>query len=40
MVTTAKKLTYTDHEKMPADGFRHELIAGEEFKAPPPSTEH
>lgn len=40
MVTTAKKLTYADYEKMPADGFRHEIIAGEEFMTPPPNTDH
>lgn len=40
MATTAKKLTYADYEKMPADGFRHEIIDGEEFMTPPPSTEH
>ena len=40
MVTTAKKLTCADYEKMPADGFRHEILDGEEFMAPPPSTDH
>ena len=40
MVTTVKKLTYADYEKMPADGFRHEIIEGEEYKTPPPGTNH
>jgi Uma2 family endonuclease len=40
MVTTVKKLTYADYEKIPADGFRHEVIEGEEFVTPPPSTDH
>jgi Uma2 family endonuclease len=38
MVTTAKNLTTADYEKMPADGFRHEIIAGEEFMTPPATT--
>ncbi len=40
MATTVKKLTYADYEKIPADGFRHEVIEGEEFMTPPPSTDH
>ena len=42
MATTAKakKLTVADYEKMPADGFRHEIIEGEEFMTPPPGTDH
>ena len=40
MVTMAKKLTYADYEKMPADGFRHEIIEGEEYMTPPPGTDH
>lgn len=40
MATTVKKLTYADYEKMPADGFRHEIIEGEEFMTPPPGTDH
>ena len=40
MVTTAKKLTYADYEKMPEDGFRHEIIDGEEFRTPAPNPDH
>jgi Uma2 family endonuclease len=40
MVTTAKKLTTADYEKMPADGFRHEIIEGEEYRTPAPTTDH
>jgi Uma2 family endonuclease len=40
MVTTARKLTYADYEKMPADGFRHEIIEGEEFMTPAPNLDH
>jgi Uma2 family endonuclease len=40
MVTTVKKLTYADYAKMPADGFRHEIIAGEEFMTPAPNPDH
>ncbi len=28
MATTVRKLTYADYEKIPADGFRHEIIGG------------
>jgi Uma2 family endonuclease len=40
MATAIKKLTTADYEKMPADGFRHEIIDGEEFMTPPPTTDH
>ena len=40
MVTTARKLTYADYEKFPADGFRHEIIEGEEFMTPAPNPDH
>ena len=40
MATTIKKLTYADYEKIPADGFRHEIIEGEEFMTPAPTPEH
>jgi Uma2 family endonuclease len=40
MVTTVRKLTYADYAKMPADGFRHEIIEGEEYMTPPPGTDH
>jgi Uma2 family endonuclease len=40
MVTTAKKLTYADYEKIPADGFRHEIIEGEEYMTPAPNLDH
>jgi hypothetical protein len=32
MATTVKKPTVADHGKMPADGFRHEII-GDIFSA-------
>jgi len=40
MATTAKKLTSADYEKLPEDGFRHEIIEGEEFKTPAPGVPH
>ena len=36
----ARKLTYADYEKIPADGFRHEIIEGEEFMTPAPNPDH
>jgi Uma2 family endonuclease len=40
MATTVRKLTYADYEKIPADGFRHEIIGGEEFMTPAPNLDH
>jgi Uma2 family endonuclease len=40
MATTVKKLTYSDYVKFPADGFRHEIIEGDEFMTPAPSPDH
>lgn len=40
MATTVKKLTYADYEKFPDDGNRHQVVEGEEFMTPPPSTDH
>lgn len=40
MRSAARKLTYADYEKMPADGFRHEIIAGEELMTPAPNPDH
>jgi Uma2 family endonuclease len=40
MATTVRKLTYADYEKIPADGFRHEIIGGEEFMTPAPNIGH
>src|SRR5438093_1516668 len=40
MATTVKKLTYADYAKMPADGFRHEIIEGEEYMTPAPNLDH
>lgn len=40
MATTVRKLTYADYEKMPTDGFRHEIIEGEEYMTPAPSLDH
>jgi Uma2 family endonuclease len=40
MAINAKKLTFTDYEKIPEDGFRHEIIEGEEFMTPAPEVPH
>jgi Uma2 family endonuclease len=40
MATTVRKLTTADYEKIPADGFRHEIIDGEEFITPAPNLDH
>src|SRR5579859_980990 len=40
MATTVKKLTYSDYEKIPEDGFRHEIIEGQEFMTPAPEVPH
>ena len=40
MAIAAKKLTYADYEKIPPDGFRHEIIEGEEFMTPSPNLDH
>jgi len=40
MTTGARKLTYADYEKIPPDGFRHEIIGGEEFMTPAPNLDH
>jgi Uma2 family endonuclease len=40
MATIVKKLTYADYEKMPTDGFRHEIIEGEEYMTPAPNPDH
>jgi Uma2 family endonuclease len=40
MATTVRKLTYADYEKIPADGFRHEIIGREEFMTPAPNLDH
>ena len=40
MATTVRKLTTADFEKIPADGFRHEIIDGEEFMTPAPNLDH
>lgn len=40
MATSVKKLTYSDYEKIPEDGFRHEIIEGEEFMTPAPEIPH
>ena len=36
----ARKLTYADFEKIPADDFRHEIVEGEEFMTPAPNLDH
>ncbi len=40
MALAAKKLTYADVERIPPDGFRHEVIGGEEFMTPAPNLDH
>ena len=40
MATAAKKLAYADYEKIPDDGFRHEIIEGEECMTPAPNPDH
>lgn len=40
MRSAAGKLTYADYEKMPADGFRHEILDGEELMTPAPNPDH
>src|SRR2546425_10038344 len=40
MATRLKKLTYADYEKMAPDGFRHEIIDGEEYSTPAPNLDH
>src|SRR5579883_3247671 len=40
MATSVRKLTYADYEKIPADGFRHEIIGGDEFMTPAPNLDH
>jgi Uma2 family endonuclease len=40
MATGVRKLTYADYEKIPADGFRHEIIGGDEFMTPAPNLDH
>jgi Uma2 family endonuclease len=40
MATGVKKLTYDDYASLPADGFRHEVIEGEEIMTPAPNLDH
>lgn len=40
MSTNVRLLTYADYLRLPADGFRHEIIDGEEFMTPAPTPEH
>jgi Uma2 family endonuclease len=37
---SAAKLTYADYEQFPDDGLRHEIIEGEHYVSPSPSTRH
>lgn len=39
-MVAARKLTYADYEKIPDDGFRHEIVGGEEFMTPAPNPAH
>jgi Uma2 family endonuclease len=38
--TKAKRLTYDDYAALPDDGARYELLAGELYVTPSPSTVH
>jgi Uma2 family endonuclease len=40
MTTAVRKLTYEDFSRIPDDGFRHEIIEGEEFMTPAPVPDH
>jgi len=40
MTTSARRLSYADYVKLPADGHRHEIIEGEEFMTPAPEVPH
>ena len=40
MKTTAHKLTYRDYVCFPDDGHRHEIIDGDHYMNPAPSTYH
>lgn len=37
---SSTKLTYADFERFPDDGLRHEIIEGEHYVTPAPSTRH
>ena len=40
IVPNGMKWTYEDYAKLPEDGLRHEIIHGEHFVNPSPSTQH
>jgi Uma2 family endonuclease len=40
MATVIRKLIYADYERIPDDGFRHEIIEGSEFMTPAPDPDH
>lgn len=40
MSSAARKLTYADYERIPADGLRHEILGGEEIVTPAPTPDH
>lgn len=40
MRSAARKLTYEDYVQIPEDGYRHEIIAGEELMTPAPEVPH
>lgn len=40
MATKTRLVTYDDYRDLPNDGKRYEIIGGELFMAPAPSTEH
>ena len=37
---SSTKLTYADYVRFPDDGLRHEIIEGEHYVTPSPSTRH
>jgi Uma2 family endonuclease len=40
MPASARKMTYADYARIPADGHRHEVIGGEEIMTPAPDVPH
>jgi Uma2 family endonuclease len=39
-ITQCRKLTYEDYAQIPEDGYQHEIIDGEHYVNPAPSTYH
>lgn len=40
MSLPARRLTYADYERIPADGLRHEILCGNELVTPAPTPDH